>query len=197
MKNVLIIGNGFDITHGLKTGYKDFVDFCECIKDYLYEINCIENNTINYEIIEGNLGTLESKMVYKNIHKTIQAKFMLFLNDTRKSEVDEYLLGCCDNYWLQYIYENKSRLGDRWCDLEYLIGEMIEAHAIVASHPNQTSADFINKKNFDQINTIIEEFTNNDGETYYSSLINHRDKMFKALEDLTWMLEQYLDCFFK
>ncbi len=27
--NILIIGNGFDLTHGLPTKYGDFLDFCE------------------------------------------------------------------------------------------------------------------------------------------------------------------------
>lgn len=27
--DILIIGNGFDLAHGLKTSYKDFLEFCE------------------------------------------------------------------------------------------------------------------------------------------------------------------------
>ena len=27
--DILIIGNGFDLAHGLKTSYKDFLDFCK------------------------------------------------------------------------------------------------------------------------------------------------------------------------
>ena len=27
--NILILGNGFDIAHGLKTKYSDFLDYCE------------------------------------------------------------------------------------------------------------------------------------------------------------------------
>ncbi|OUQ04164.1 hypothetical protein B5E91_11650 [Thomasclavelia spiroformis] len=32
MKNVLVIGNGFDIAHGLYTKYIDFYNFCNAIK---------------------------------------------------------------------------------------------------------------------------------------------------------------------
>ena len=32
MKNILVIGNGFDIAHGLYTKYIDFYNFCNAIK---------------------------------------------------------------------------------------------------------------------------------------------------------------------
>ena len=28
MMNILIIGNGFDLAHGLKTSYRDFLNYC-------------------------------------------------------------------------------------------------------------------------------------------------------------------------
>ena len=30
--NILMIGNGFDLAHGLPTGYPDFLGFCRMIK---------------------------------------------------------------------------------------------------------------------------------------------------------------------
>ena len=48
--NILIIGNGFDLAHGLPTRYDNFLDFCEIVrriytysgdasrKDYIYHI---------------------------------------------------------------------------------------------------------------------------------------------------------------
>lgn len=30
--NILIIGNGFDLAHGLPTKYGDFLDFCKKLK---------------------------------------------------------------------------------------------------------------------------------------------------------------------
>ena len=30
--NILIIGNGFDLAHGLSTKYNDFLEFIKCVK---------------------------------------------------------------------------------------------------------------------------------------------------------------------
>ena len=34
--NILVIGNGFDLAHGLPTTYKDFLDYAHAFK-YYYE----------------------------------------------------------------------------------------------------------------------------------------------------------------
>lgn len=30
--NILVIGNGFDVAHGLPTKYGDFLEFCELLR---------------------------------------------------------------------------------------------------------------------------------------------------------------------
>ena len=36
--NILVIGNGFDLAHGLPTGYPDFLEFCKRARRiYTYE----------------------------------------------------------------------------------------------------------------------------------------------------------------
>jgi hypothetical protein len=37
--DILIIGNGFDLAHGLETGYKDFLSYCYNENSYAYEQN--------------------------------------------------------------------------------------------------------------------------------------------------------------
>lgn len=37
--DILIIGNGFDLAHGLKTSYKDFLNFCKNIGNADHEVN--------------------------------------------------------------------------------------------------------------------------------------------------------------
>lgn len=62
MKNILIIGNGFDLAHDLNTSYKDFVKFCECIKiffesDYynkMGNIDIVSRFSSNSIAIRGN-----------------------------------------------------------------------------------------------------------------------------------------------
>lgn len=33
--NILVIGNGFDLAHGLPTKYKDFLFFCSVVKEII------------------------------------------------------------------------------------------------------------------------------------------------------------------
>ncbi|MCL1947726.1 MAG: bacteriophage abortive infection AbiH family protein [Chitinivibrionia bacterium] len=59
MNRIIIIGNGFDLAHGLKTGYKDFIeDLCRNILEEIRK----SGETWKYE--KGNLITL--KMQYKS-----------------------------------------------------------------------------------------------------------------------------------
>lgn len=39
--NILLIGNGFDLEHGLPTRYKDFLDFCRKVKQLYTTANKI------------------------------------------------------------------------------------------------------------------------------------------------------------
>ncbi len=38
-KKILLIGNGFDLAHGLPTSYKDFLDFCKMVERTIYLSN--------------------------------------------------------------------------------------------------------------------------------------------------------------
>lgn len=62
---ILVIGNGFDLAHGLKTRYKDFIDFIE-----LEESDMIsrykEDNKLSEEKIKENIEKIK-KLVQSNI----------------------------------------------------------------------------------------------------------------------------------
>lgn len=47
MGNVLVIGNGFDLAHGLKTRYKNFVDSCKDIRDGKLEDDELKKIVLN------------------------------------------------------------------------------------------------------------------------------------------------------
>lgn len=42
-KTVLILGNGFDLAHGLPTRYSDFLDFCQMVEKF-WSDRIIEKN---------------------------------------------------------------------------------------------------------------------------------------------------------
>ena len=55
-EKILIIGNGFDLAHGLPTAYKDFMQFCNVVQTILLDKECtsisdaIENADIHSKI---------------------------------------------------------------------------------------------------------------------------------------------------
>lgn len=60
--NILVIGNGFDLAHGLPTKYRDFLDFCKIIMAIFTDAKLMNEKTfedkylrewkVNKEIIE-------------------------------------------------------------------------------------------------------------------------------------------------
>ena len=76
--NILIIGNGFDLAHGLPTKYDDFLDFCETVrriytysgdaslKDYIYQN--IDDWEINDDIKNLLLEAFDKRDCKKNFN---------------------------------------------------------------------------------------------------------------------------------
>lgn len=52
--NIIVIGNGFDLAHGLPTKYTDFLEFVKVLNNVLEERNkdydCIDMCNINVQI---------------------------------------------------------------------------------------------------------------------------------------------------
>ncbi len=100
-KNILIIGNGFDIAHGLPTTYTDFVDFLD---------------DINYK---------ESKAYNCLVNKTGEIGKDYF-DKTRKNAL--LILGK-GNLLFKYICNKRTdhvKLGDDWVDFEHEIAIIIK-----------------------------------------------------------------------
>lgn len=53
--NILVIGNGFDLAHGLPTEYKDFLEFAKVIYQ-IVEINdfnsSVEHRMLSHELVK-------------------------------------------------------------------------------------------------------------------------------------------------
>lgn len=92
MRNLVIIGNGFDLAHGLKTSYKHFVR--HVIENYL------KDQTKHQDIFEPNStsGISDSEdflKLYKNCHSRLfeeegvlkNSFFGLIIENTRKIQV--------------------------------------------------------------------------------------------------------------
>lgn len=60
--NILVIGNGFDLAHGLPTKYTDFLAFCKVIKN-VYEVD--ERDTDDIEYMEERWKQLNLSVSYE------------------------------------------------------------------------------------------------------------------------------------
>lgn len=205
MKNILIIGNGFDIEHGLKTSYKDFVSFCKCIKHvyenldpYIFKKIPLAKRLVSEKDKLRELFEDEDLPLY------MLENFIEYLNsDSEESTKEKFIKECTKNYWLLYIYEKKDSLDDKWCNLEFLIGQHIEALSFISNNPlvmsqsdkNLDENSIVFKKNFEYIK-YVEKFIKKRNENIFIKQINRqKEEMISALNNLTFLLELYLTYF--
>lgn len=112
--NILIIGNGFDLAHGLPTTYKDFLKFTDKFEEYRLR------NEDGDELLQENDGSsdyffnLFGNKVNKNVRDLIQELNALIKN----------------NVWIKYfknLCESRKEQGkDGWIDFESEISHIIQ-----------------------------------------------------------------------
>ena len=131
--NILVIGNGFDLAHGLPTKYGDFLEFCKRVrKIYTSDITVSEDDyerkdLNNWEMdiyIKGKLSLAFKERKYKK--GPID-------NDTDNSEIttpnkflDEFYSHIDQNTWLEYFLKYRSSIGGNWIDFETEISKVIQ-----------------------------------------------------------------------
>lgn len=103
--NILIIGNGFDLAHGLPTKYEDFLNFVYAFKWYSKEQNEFLFNEKNKQF-EDFIRDLVNKE--KNIAK--------------RNELNDLIEG---NSWIEYFEKSKKDGG--WVDFERDISKVVQA----------------------------------------------------------------------
>ena len=118
---ILIIGNGFDLAHGLPTAYKDFMQFCNVVPSDLLK-NIEHNDVIKRDVITK-----------WNIHSEIKAIIESALDDTSVLEKEimpmiQELNDCIEeNIWYEYFRKIEEKMkGDNWIDFESEISDVIE-----------------------------------------------------------------------
>ena len=125
--DILVIGNGFDIAHGLPTQYKDFLDFMKGI-----EIISLEKET--YKKWKVFIDELEEKLKHN-----VDEKVKNFFNDDKflkRSSFSKWknddenlkeLINCTENnVWLKYFSNNRNYIDKRWVDFEAEISKVVQ-----------------------------------------------------------------------
>lgn len=106
-----MIGNGFDIAHGLPTKYTDFLEFVKVIQDILNKKNI---NLVDW----GNIDCQIKEIIEEDIKNE---KNNLFA----QGKTWENLLD--DNFWIEYFLQNDMHGKENWIDFESEISGVIQS----------------------------------------------------------------------
>ena len=108
--NILVIGNGFDVAHGLPTKYQDFLEFVACFQHKFIK----KNDTSSSSIFNDEKTQKKYEKHFEN------------MEDNRKEEFSELIDG---NVWFDHffnVYEEKLKNKQNWIDFEAEISNVIQ-----------------------------------------------------------------------
>ena len=118
---LLLIGNGFDLAHGLPTSYKDFLEFCKIVKwiyspiehDFLRDFSRedIDGGDTNSDIKKIVLDAFEKRIVRKRNDNDKNADYI----ETPNNALNELYLHIKENTWLEYFEEESIKLEAAEC----------------------------------------------------------------------------------
>lgn len=130
--NILVLGNGFDLAHGLPTSYKDFLTFCkkiealykysEIISRDEYKAKEIDSWKMNESIKERFVNAYADRKNDKCICKEGIERHV-----TINSIYDELYEYIQQNTWLEYFWNASTYVGDNWIDFETEIAEVVKS----------------------------------------------------------------------
>lgn len=175
--NILVIGNGFDLAHGLPTRYDDFLNFVE--------------EFIEYKV------TNECNMRFLDYFKS--------LNETNINLYDQIDGLIEDNRWLNYfltLRENKVLLNKlTWIDFESEISKVIKTfdeyrNKLISEKVFENEQMRIDEHSFDVLHYILEKKEKIIQIDCLLSLENIRELKEELITDLNRLircLEMYLD----
>ena len=142
--NILLIGNGFDLAHGLPTLYKNFLDFCIKAKVIFTIIDGRGSNLYYDEYLRDwdiNSQIKESLMeAYKSRKKDI-----IFFDDgthrddftTQNDALNQLYSLINKNVWIEYFKGCSSYIGENWIDFETEISRVIQTIDVVRNYTVQ------------------------------------------------------------
>lgn len=110
--NILIIGNGFDLAHGLPTKYTDFLDWI-IDQTYFYEYLKEEESEIVKNIPSLSVNIPKAKR-RKNLSKRVPHQQEIW-----------YCID--DNFWIDYFLHNPMYQKENWIDFESEISCVIKS----------------------------------------------------------------------
>lgn len=110
--NILVIGNGFDLAHGLPTGYKDFLRFTNEYLDY------------KKTVVEGG-----GQLSWDDQDDVRFYKYFIELYNNRDNVIEKRIIDELNTYipsnsWLDHF--NRVQISQNWIDFESEISRVIQ-----------------------------------------------------------------------
>lgn len=150
---LLIIGNGFDLAMGSKTSYSDFLWFIEEVNRLcsLFKTNYAKYRSFEelfQEVFDEQLTAVTKSFVYDPRNgKKPEGIISKSSTPLKKEILDKYITDQNDfeylknlfshNAFVDYILENKAKLGQSWADFEHHISDIAEAIDELTKRPTQ------------------------------------------------------------
>lgn len=195
--NILVLGNGFDLAHGLPTKYMDFLEFCK-------RIDVIYTSKKNYTLEGFEKGYLLKWNTREGIKEFLRNDFTNEKQETEEEKLKSYDIFTCiqDNIWIDYFFECNMHNNENWIDFEEEISKVIQSLDGDVNKNNVQFDDVIGELSDDFLRNKYSEYTYiNDGYMKFldakheSNTITYkqiRDKLQNDLNRLVRALEIYL-----
>ena len=203
--NILVIGNGFDLAHGLPTKYPHFLEFCKRVFPiyenaegrgvHLYQQEYLLEWDFNIEIKEG------LKSAYDSRRKVIVDGNIAQI-ETIYPRTDELYALIKDNIWIEYFLQCNMYQKENWIDFESEISKVIQSldgdmHGLSGNYSMNDdiyslSNDFLSKKYSEYSHAARSLTALTYGKVKRVSFKEIKDKLFNDLNKLIRALEIYL-----
>jgi len=172
MNRLVIIGNGFDLAHGLPTSYKDFID--DYWKDRTFDE---EDNFIKfYELIDNKLQIANN---YGDFKKIIQEHISINYPDSSTNFHDGVAVYISKTIGWKKILEFKNNFFskvntknlDNWVDIEneyyYLLKEIVKSEYVGENLENKLEQVKKLNKEFENVKNLLEKYLTEKVENKY------------------------------
>lgn len=117
--NILVIGNGFDLVHGLPTKYTDFLEFVKMIK--IIKEKDIFDDGVSIGSAVCNVGVVK-------LHQDIRLIIFNKANNKELKRDSKELIDYIDNnFWIDYFLQCDMHGNENWIDFESEISEVIKS----------------------------------------------------------------------
>lgn len=176
--NILVIGNGFDLAHGLPTKYTDFLKFVDIVE---YIISNNDLSKINWEDINPQIKTL------------IQNNDLLLQKELWKNLLQ-------NNSWITYFKKSLMNHKENWIDFECEVSNVIrELEADIRKNKFKIESNASEISNYilsGIVNKYLrEELMGRNIQTGSTEMVTYkmiRDMLYQDLNRLTKAFEIYI-----